>query len=251
MKRFFTWTLPAFLILLSIPLTSAAYDFEVDGIYYNKYGETVEVTSGSVKYSGDVTIPSQVTYSGTTYSVGKIGEYAFSGCNGLTSISIPSSIGWIRYDAFNGCSGLKKVIISDIAAWCEIFFEEMYGPLTSNPLYYAHHLFLDGIEITNLEIPDSVTSISRGAFYNCSGLTSVSIPNSVTDIDSYVFCNCSGLTSVTIPNSVTSIGNYAFNGCSGLTSVTIPNSIRWISYGAFNGCSGLKKVIISDIAAWC
>jgi hypothetical protein len=145
--------------------------------------------------------------------------------------------------AFYNCSNLKKVIVSDIAAWCGISFGNDY----SNPLYYAHNLYSDeNTKITDLIIPNSVTSIGDYAFCDCSGLTSVTIPNSVTSIGDYAFRDCSGLTSVTIPNSVTSIGNWAFFGCSGLTSVTIPNSVTSIGDRAFFGCSGLTSVTIPN-----
>ena len=167
-----------------------------------------------------VTIPNSVT---------SIGEAAFFGCTGLTSITIPNSVTSIGDGAFYNCSGLKKVIVKDIAAWCGINFG-------SNPLSYAKHLYSDeDTEITNLIIPNSVTSIGDRAFYDCEGLTSVTIPNSVTSIGYYAFEKCSGLTSVTIPNSVTSIRDRAFYGCSGLTSVTIPNSVTSIGGYAFAG----------------
>ncbi|MDY4161087.1 MAG: leucine-rich repeat protein, partial [Prevotella sp.] len=165
-------------------------------------------------------------------SVTSIGTSAFSGCSGLTSVTIPSSVTSIGSSAFNGCSGLQKVIVPniDIKKWCNIKFASS----TDNPLSFAHHLYSDeNTEITKLVIPDGVTSISSYAFSGCSGLTSVTIPNSVTRIGSSAFSGCSGLTSVTIPNSVTSIGEYAFYGCSGLTSVTIPNSVTSIGAEAF------------------
>ena len=181
-----------------------------------------------------VTIPNSVT---------SIGNYAFSGCSGLTSVTIPNSVTSIGNGAFTGCSGLKKVIVKDIAAWCGIKF----GSDDSNPLYYAHHIYSDeNTEITNLIIPNSVTSIGDGAFYDCSGLTSVTIPNSVTSIGNSAFWDCSGLTSVTIPNSVTSIGYSAFVNCSSLTSVTIPNSVTSIGEWAFMYCSGLTSIIIPN-----
>ena len=95
-------------------------------------------------------------------------------------------------------------------------------------------------------IPDSVTSIGNGAFYNCSGLTSVTIPDSVTSIGDSAFSGCTGLTNITIPNSVTDIGEWTFYGCTGLTSVRIPDSETCIGYQVFYGCSGLTSVTIGN-----
>ena len=177
-----------------------------------------------------------------SHSVTSIGDYAFKGCSGLTSVTIGNSVKSIGDYAFSGCEGLTSVHISDIAAWCNIEFEAY----DSNPLYYAHHLYLNGEEVKDLVIPNSVTSIGNRAFYGCSGLTSVTIPNSVTSIGNYAFAYCSGLTSVTIPNSVTSIGDDAFLYCSGLTSVTIPNSVTSLGYAAFYECKGLTSVTIGN-----
>ena len=99
-----------------------------------------------------VTIPNSVT---------SIGDYAFRECSRLTSVTIPNSVTSIGNYAFRGCSGLKKVIVKDIAAWCGIKFDGSY----SNPLYYAKHIYSDeNTEITNLIIPNSVTSIGSQAF---------------------------------------------------------------------------------------
>ena len=180
-----------------------------------------------------ITIPNSVT---------SIGNYAFISCSGLTSITIPNSVTSIGSSAFNGCEGLKEVHINDIAAWCNIDF----GSYDANPLYYAQNLFLNNELITELVIPNGVTSIGGYAFYNCDGLTSITIPNSVTSIGSGAFNNCSRLTSITIPNSVTSIGGAAFYNCKGLTSITIPNSVTSIAYQAFYGCTGLTSITIPN-----
>ncbi|MCH5176360.1 MAG: leucine-rich repeat protein, partial [Prevotellaceae bacterium] len=103
-----------------------------------------------------------------------------------------------------------------------------------------------GKEVTELVIPNSVTSIGEYAFYGCSGLTSVTIPNSVTSIGRAAFDSCEGLKSVAIPNSVTSIGRAAFENCFGLTSVTIPNSVTSIGEYAFCWCYGLTSVTIPN-----
>ena len=90
-----------------------------------------------------------------------IGNYAFYGCSSLTSVTIPNSVTSIGSSAFYECYGLKKVIVKDIAAWCGIKFGSSY----SNPLNYAKHIYSDeDTEITNLIIPNSVTSIGNYAF---------------------------------------------------------------------------------------
>ena len=129
-----------------------------------------------------------------------------------------------------------------MVAWCNINF----AYVSSNPLYYAHHLYVNGEEVKDLVIPNGVTSIGQSAFSGCSGLTSVTIPNSVTSIDNHVFSGCSVLTSVTIPNSVTSIGESAFSNCSGLTSVTIPSSVTSIGGSAFFGCHFVKENFVNN-----
>ena len=158
------------------------------------YGLTSVTIGNSVTSIGDgafsgcsgltsVTIPNSVTF--ISYS-------AFSGCSGLTSVTIPNSVTCISYSAFHYCSSLTTVHISDLAAWCNIEFQDYY----SNPLSYAHHLYLNGTEVTDFDIPNNVTSIGRYAFGGCTSLTSVTIPNSVTSIGDEAFRNCSGLTSV-------------------------------------------------------
>ena len=278
MKTKYRHLLLVLLILMSC-IGARAHDFVVDGIYYNITSSSVPYTVAVAykgtsynqyygEYSGAITIPESVTYNGVTYSVTSIGNSAFSNCDRLTSVTIPSSVTSINNyafficsglklvtipnsvttigkEAFDRCSGLKKVIVPniDIKNWCSIVFSSS----KDNPLYYAHHLYSDeNTEITELVIPDGVTSIDNYAFSGCSGLTSVTIPNSVTTIGEEAFSGCSGLTSVTIPSSVTSIGSYAFSGCSGLKSVTIPNSVTTIGEEAFSGCSGLTSVTIPN-----
>ena len=233
----------ATIAVLWCSLTASAYDFEVDGIYYNIISAndlTVEVTRADIYnyYSGDISIPSTVNYSGKTMTVSGIGEDAFLFCDKLTNVNIPNSVTSIGKSAFGCCSGL-----------------------------------------TSITIPYSVTNIAGHAFFDCEGLTKIivdsdntiydsrdncnaiietksntlivgskntTIPSSVTSIGRYAFDRCSGLTAIIIPNSVTNIEYEAFSGCDGLTNITIPNSVINIEYGAFRDCSKLADITISN-----
>ena len=201
--------------------------------------KNVTVTGGNINTAAFCRVQNiKVTLNG----VATIGTYAFY--NGTpTSITMSESVTKIEENAFSGCSGLTKVNISDLDAWFKISFS---GSSTSNPLYYAHHLYLNNTELTEITIPSSITKVNANVLAGASAITSVTIPNSVTSIGSSAFYNCSGLTSLTIPNSATSIsiGNYAFSGCSGLISITIPDSVTSIGSSAFSGCNALATLTI-------
>ena len=227
-----------------LPLYALADAVEINGIYYNliEKGKVAEVTKHPNKYTGDVVIPEKVTYNDVEYSVGAIGNSAFYGCSGLTSITIPNSVTSIGSAAFFDTKNLTSVFITDLIAWCAITFQDY----SSNPIVYAQNIYIDGQKVKELIIPSGVTSIRQYAFFGYSDLTSITIPNSVMSIGNEAFQGCSALTSVTIPNSVTSIGDGAFRGCSGLTSITIPNSVMSIGSSSFSECSGLTSISIPN-----
>ena len=143
--------------------------------------------------------------------VSSISKFAFYGCEGMTSIHIPTTLKSISDLAFNGCYGLTAVHIKDIAAWCGIEFG-------SNPLSTAQRLFMNGQEVTNLVIPEGVTTIRERAFQNCSSFVSVIVGNTVTDIEARAF-NRSSLKTVTLGSSVVNIIDFAFYDCPYLNTV--------------------------------
>jgi hypothetical protein len=107
-------------------------------------------------------------------------------------VTIPSSVASIGFDAFYHCNSLESVNIEDIALWCAIDFSSY----DSSPLHYANNLYLNGILVTELVIPEGVTVISEYAFADCTCITSVIIPESVTSIEYYAFKSCTALTSI-------------------------------------------------------
>ena len=147
-----------------------------------------------------------------------ISDYTFHYCSALTSVVIPDSVTSIGYDAFYNCTSLESVYITDVLKWCAIELDGMFA----TPLLYAKNLYLGGELLTELVIPDEVTSISEYAFTNCTGITNIVIHNNVESIGDYAFSGCTSLTSVVIPDSVMSIGLGSFANCTSLESITLP-----------------------------
>ena len=217
--------------MLLSSITASAYDFEVDGIYYNIVSETeslVEVTSGDNEYSGNVTIPQTVTSNNKSYTVRYIGYYAFKYCKDLTNVTIPNSVTAIAYEAFYNCSNITNITIPNSVTVID------------------SKAFCDCSSLTSIEIPNSVTSIGNKAFMNCSGLTSIALPEGITSIADHTFAYCSSITSITIPDSVTTINNDAFRYCTGLISINVGNSVEAIEQSAFYGCNNLTNITFPD-----
>lgn len=165
-----------------------------------------------------------------TIKSGFVGESAFIRCTALNTVTVGSGVTGFGISAFENCTGLTGVYISDLAAWCRIDF----GGYLANPLQFAKHLYLNGSEVTNLQIPDGVTVISDYAFEYGQNITSVTVPSSVTTIGDYAFYLCDGIRTVNLPaGGLTRIGASAFDSCSGITSIAIPNSVSYIGTFAF------------------
>ncbi len=165
--------------------------------------------------------------SGTDYSipdnVTTIGPSVFCGFSGLTHIEIPDGITRIGYSAFQSCNSLTSVIIPD------------------KVVDIGSQAFLWCFNLTDLTIGKSVKNIGDLAFRSC-GITNLTIPENVTTIERYAFENCSNLINVTIGDGVTEIRDGAFNACYNLSQITIPESVVEIGNDAFANCNSLKNV---------
>ena len=193
-----------FSLLLGV-LSAWAYDVELDGIFYNLDKENKTASVASYSYKGAVVIPETISVDGKAYTVTSLGENCFSGCWGLTSITIPNSVTSLGEYCFSDCSGLTSITI----------------PNSVTSLGNGCFWFCSGL--TSITIPNSVTRLGNQCFYECSGLTSITIPNSVTSLGGYCFDCCLGLTEVHANRETPPATGYdIFHTCISLQTIYVP-----------------------------
>ncbi|MDR2500575.1 MAG: leucine-rich repeat domain-containing protein, partial [Treponema sp.] len=183
--------------------------------------------------SGSITLPASIT---------SIGNRAFSGCDALTSVSLPAVV-TIGDRAFDGCDALASVSLPAAESIGYSAFSGC-GTLASVSLPAAESIgysaFSGCSALASVSLP-AAESIGYSAFYGCGTLSSVSLPAAKT-IDYRAFSGCGALASVSLPAAET-IGDSAFRDCGALASVSLP-AAESIDYRAFSGCGALTSVTL-------
>ena len=206
------------LVKIKMPSCLGRFGGSGNNIFYNE-GRVFE---GCVSLKS-VEIPKGVT---------EIPCMTFAGCVNLLSIRLPKTVRTIGIDAFENCVSLQKVIISDIARWC-------YVKKSSNPLDYAHHLFIDDeTEIVDLEIPEKIDSISAHSFEKCTGIKKVCFPDGYVNVGKNAFKGCVGLKELTLySNNVGEILS-ELEGCDNIEVI----NIKCYNSNICIGLKGFKKL---------
>ena len=224
-------------------------------IYVNSNNATYRSVAGVVFTKDRETLVAYPSAKSGAYTISNlvktIGEGAFAGCTGLTSVTIPNSVITIEEEAFSDCTNLTSVIIPDsvttIGGWA---FSDCSGltdvTIGNGVIDIGELAFRDCTNLTSVTVPDNVKTIGRSAFADCSSLNQAIIGDGVTDMGYGVFEDCSGLTDVIIGNSVTAIGDQTFYRCTNLTTITIPDSVVSIGAEAFFCCYALTGVTVGD-----
>ena len=243
--------LPLGIVSVSADDDFIVYPVEGGNLYFDKsaYNMGTGFLISCEESVTEAAIPAQIN----GVAVTTIGEYAFWGCDKLTSVTIPDSVTSIGACAFKECTSLTDMNLPDsvVSIGSTVFGD--------TAIYNAADRWIDGVLYLDnwvIEAEQTVSGdyalrlgtvgIADSAFSQCSALTSVTIPGSVRRISEYAFYNCSTLARVTIGSGVTSVGESAFSGCSSLTSVTVPESVTSIGHSAFYGCSSLVSVALPD-----
>ena len=220
-------------MMMSCPITASAYDAYIDGIFYNldpkSRKATVTVRKDSYDpdhewYRGNVIIPSSIVVDDKSYTVTLIGDGAFSGCSELESVTIPETVSYIYANAFLDCNDLKSISVDP----GNEYFTMSDGAMYDKNLTTLHFCLPT---VTDIEIPNTVTTINSDAFVNNRKvLKSVKLSNSLTSIKNNTFQDCSVLKSIVIPKSVTNIGDWAFSGCNRLSIYVLGTSLDYSEY---------------------
>ncbi len=178
-----------------------------------------------------------------------IGKYAFWNCNSLMNIKIPKSVKHIGYNAFSYTKYYNTdekwdygvLYIGDcLVATNDVL--EGKCKIKNGTRLIAKYAFSNGVDLTSVTFPESVTYIDEGTFSGCMDLTSVKLTGKIKTVGESAFFGCKSLNKLEIKEGTAKIGQYAFNCCDGIKTIKLPLSLKKIEFAAFYPCDGLKNV---------
>ena len=192
---------------------------------------------------GVIDIPDTVTSGGQPYTVTAIREYAFNPSTTITNVSsvfIPTTVTSIGGFAFRCCKFLATVTFAEGSQLKSIGRHAFSGTISAHPRF------------KEIQIPDSVETISTNAFHNCQDLESITLPASLETIESRAFSSCRNLSEIKLPTSLTTIDISVFDDCSSLETVFYNGSLaQWSQINTSNGFLGYScpSLVMGDYTA--
>ena len=236
-----------------------AYDFEVDGFYYNiiSTGDlTCEVTHSGLGnqnelYTGNIEIPATTNYRDKEWKVVAIGDSTFYNCSNLTKITLHTNIVSVGVSSFQNCKWLSGInlpeSITSIGKYAFYGCEKL-NSISLPPLIKTiePHTFNNSINLEKISLPDSLIEIQDYALCNI-GINSIELPKSVQKLGKMAFAKCNRLENLLLSDSLVIVGDSVFAGSSNIKKIIIPKKVKQIGRGAFYGCSRLKELIVDSM----
>ena len=243
----------------------------VDGADYALHKTLRHATLKKCGWAGEVSIPTELSYEGNTYSVTGVNLDAFTGNTALTKVFIPqtikdfgiSEVSVLQRNMFVGCTALEYIEVEEgNPVFCSVdgvLFDKEKSSLYTYPAAstrtaytvpesvkeIANSAFAHNQHLVSVTMPDEVTRLGFSVFDGCTNLEEVRLSSNLTALPGSLFSQCEHLKSVTIPQGVTNLGLGVFTGCASLTSITMPESVVSTEYAVFEDCTSLSEVTLS------
>ncbi|MBD5357775.1 MAG: leucine-rich repeat protein [Bacteroides sp.] len=226
----------------------AAQEFTFDGLRYSIQDENSCDLIGydETQPTGELAIPSEVTFEGRTYSVARIIDMAFKDCADITSVDIPDTVTGDLLLTFSGCTSLKEAVIGNSVRALYMTFEGCTAlesvKLSDNLKYIHERTFYACTSLETIILPATLEKIGRETFAECISLTKIIIPHTITTIETSTFANCESLIEVELPENLVKIEDTAFYGCSSLQNLNFPEALESIEDWAFANCKSIQNL---------
>ena len=247
-------------------------DATIEGMNFTLRKAFHQATVAKSDWTGELCIPTEVSYDGQTYTVTSIDADAFRDNTALTKVTIPQTVKSMGFDVeygfyrnlFVGCTALESIEVEEgnpvLSAVEGVLFDKEKTKLFTYPAaasrtsytvpegvtWIEGEAFAYNPHLVKVSLPDDVTNLGFSAFYGCTNLEEVRLSSRLKILAGWLFGNCEHLKSITIPQGVTFLGVRLFSGCSSLTSVVMPESVTSTDYAIFENCTSLKNVTLSS-----